>query len=70
MHIARMLPVLLNPEDKDDVKRADSAYSSKRFKNLLNLGRFDNRIKEECSRNSSLSEAAAERNSITSKSRV
>ena len=41
-----MLPMLLDPENQDDYVWADSAYSGKRFKDLLSLAGFENRIHE------------------------
>ena len=39
-----MLPMLLDPENHDDYVWADSAYSVERFKELLSLARFENRV--------------------------
>ncbi len=50
----------------DDYVWADSAYSGERFKDLLILAGFENRIHEKGSRNHPLSAAATERNSIRS----
>jgi len=61
-----MLPMLLDPENHDHYVWADSVYSGERFKDLLSLARFDNRIHEKGSRNHPLSAAATERNSIRS----
>jgi len=41
-----MLPMLLDPENQDDYVWADSAYSGERFKDLLSLAGFENRIHE------------------------
>ena len=54
----------------DDSVWADSAYSGMRFKDLLSLAGFENRIHEKGSRNHSLSAAATERNSIRSQTRA
>jgi len=50
----------------DDYVWADSAYSGERFKDLLSLAGFENRIHEKGSRNHPLSAAATELNSIRS----
>jgi len=65
-----MLPMLLDPENHDDYVWADSAYSGERFKDLLSLAGFKNRIHEKGSRNQPLSAAATERNSIRSQIRA
>ena len=39
---SQMLPMLLEPENQDDYALAYSAY---RFKDLLGLGRFEDRIR-------------------------
>ena len=62
--------MLLDPENQDDYVWADSAYSSKRVKDLHSLAGFENRIHEKGSRNHPLSAAAAERNSIRSQIRA
>ena len=49
---------------------ADSAYSGERFKDLLSLAGFENRIHEKGTRNHPLSAAATERNSIRSQTRA
>ena len=54
----------------DDYVWADSAYSGERFKYLLSLAGFENRIHEKGSRNHPLSAAATERNSIRSQTRA
>ena len=66
IHDSQMLPMLLDPENQDDYVWADSAYSGERFKDLLSLAGFENRIHEKGSRNHPLSAAATERNSIRS----
>ena len=43
---------------------ANSAYSGQRFKDLLSLGVFDNRIHKKGARNLRLNAAATEHNSI------
>ena len=48
----------------DDYICADSAYSGERFKDLLSLARFENRIHEKGSRNHPLSAAATEQNPL------
>ena len=55
---------------KDDYVWADSAYSGERFKDLLSLAGFENRIHEKGSRNHPLSAAAIERDSIKSQTRA
>ena len=70
IHDSQMLPMLLDPENQDDYLWAYSAYSGERFKDLLSLGGFDNRIHEKGSRNHPLSAAATERNSIRSQIRA
>jgi len=62
--------MLLDPENQDDYVWADSAYSGERFKDLLSLAGFENRIHEKGSRNHPLSAAATERNSIRSQIRA
>lgn len=54
-----MLPMLLDLENQDDYVCADLAYSGKRFKDLLSLGGFENRIHGKGSRNHLLSTTAA-----------
>ena len=54
----------------DDYVWADSAYSGERFKDLLSLAGFENRIHEKGSRNHPLNAAATERNSIRSQTRA
>ena len=44
IHDSQMLPMLLDPENQDDYVWADSAYSGERFKDLLSLAGFANRI--------------------------
>ena len=44
IHDSQMLPMLLDPENHDDYVWADSAYSGERFKDLLSLAGFENRI--------------------------
>ena len=61
-----MLPMLLDPENQDHSLWADSAYSRERFKDVLRLAGFDNRIHEKSSRNHPLSAAATDRNCIRS----
>ena len=46
IHDSQMLPMLLDPENQDDYVWADSAYSGERFKDLLSLAGFENRIHE------------------------
>ena len=65
-----MLPMLLDPENQDDYVWADSAYSSERFKDLLSLAGFKNRIHEKGSKNHPLRAAAPERNPIRSQIRA
>ena len=62
--------MLLDPENHDDYVWAESAYSGKRFKDLLGFAGFENRIHEKGSRNHPLSEAATERNSIRSQTQA
>jgi len=62
--------MLLDPENQDDYVWADSAYSGERFKDLLSLAGFKNRIHEKGTRNHPLSAAATERNSIRSQTRA
>ena len=62
--------MLLDPENQDDYVWADSAYSGERFKDLLSLAGFENKIHEKGSRNHPLSAAATERNSIRSQTRA
>ena len=54
----------------DNYVWADSAYSGERFKDLLSLAGFENRIHEKGSRNHPLSTAAIERNSIRYQTRA
>jgi len=61
-----MLPMLLDPENQDDYVWADSTYSGERFKDLLSLAGFENRIHEKGSRKHPLSAAATESNTIRS----
>ncbi len=70
IHDSQMLPMLLDPENQDDYVWADSAYSGERFKDLLSLTGFENRIHEKGTRNHPLSAAATERNSIRSQTRA
>ena len=65
-----MRPMLLDPENQDDYVWTDSAYSSERFKDLLSLARFKNRIHKKGTRNHPLSAAATERISISSQIRA
>ena len=65
-----MLPMLLDPENHNNYVWAYFAYSSERFKDLLSLVGFENRIHEKGSRNHPLSAAATERNSIRSQIRA
>ena len=69
-HDIQMLPMLLDPENQDDYVLANSAYSGERFKGLLSLAGFENRIHEKGTRNHPLSAAAIERNSIRSQIRA
>ena len=62
--------MLLDPENQDHYVWADSAYSVERFKDLLSIAGFDNKIHEKGSRNNALSAAATERNSIRSQTRA
>ena len=62
--------MLLDPENYDDYVWADSAYSGERFKDLLSLAGFEDRIPEKGTRNHPLSADATERNSIRSQTRV
>ena len=70
IHDSQMLPMLLDPENQDDYVWADSAYSGERFKDLLSLAGFANRIHEKGSRNHPLSAAATEHISIRSQTRA
>jgi transposase, IS5 family len=70
IHDSQMLQMLLDPENQDDYVLADSAYSGERFKDLLSLARFKNRIHKKGTRNHPLSAAATERNSIRSQIRA
>ena len=54
----------------NDYVWADSAYSGERFKDLISLAGFENRIHEKGSRKHLLSAAATERNSIRSQTRA
>jgi len=60
----------LDPDNQDDYVWADSAYSGERFKDLLSLAGFENRIHEKGSRNHPLSAAATKRNSIRSQTQA
>ena len=60
----------LDPENQDDYVWADSAYSGERFKDLLSIAGFKNRIHEKGTRNHPLSADATERNSIRSQIRA
>ncbi len=51
-----MLPMLLDPENHNNYVWAYFAYSSERFKDLLSLVGFENRIHEKGSRNHPLSQ--------------
>ena len=62
--------MLLDPENQDDYVWADSAYSGERFKDLLSIAGFENRIHEKGTRNHPLSADATERNSIRSQTRA
>jgi len=62
-----MLPMLLDPENHDDYVWANSG---ERFKDLLSLAGFENRIHEKGSRSHPLSAAAIERNSNRSQIRA
>ena len=70
IHDKQMHTILLDPENHDDYVWAVSAYSGRRFKDLLSLAEFENRINEKGSRNYPLSAAAIERNSIRSQTRA
>ena len=62
--------MFLDPENHVDYVWADSAYSGERFKDLLSLAGFKNRIHEKVSRNQPLSAASTELNSIRSQNRT
>ena len=62
--------MLLDPENHEDYIWAYSAYSGERFKDLLSLAGFENRIHEKGTRNHPLSAAATERNSIRAQIRA
>ena len=61
--------MLLDPKNQDDYVWADSVNPGEHFKDLLNLGGFENRIHEKGSRNHPLSAVATDRNSIRSQIR-
>ena len=44
IHDSQMLPILLYPENQDDYGWADSVCSGERFKDLLSLTGFENRL--------------------------
>ena len=70
IHDSQMLPRLLIPENEYDGMWADSAYSDKRFQDLLSLGGFESLIYEKGTRNHPLNEAAKKLNRIKSKTRA
>lgn len=66
IHDSQMLPMLLDPENRDDYVWADSAYAGECFEKLLNPHGFENCTHEEANRNHPLSDAAKKRNYIKS----
>ena len=67
IHDSQMLLMLLDPDNHDDYLWADFG---ERFKDLLSLARFKNRIHKKGTRNHPLCAVATERNSISSQIRA
>lgn len=65
IHDSQMLPILLDPENRDDFAWADSAYSGECLKDLLKVGNFESCIHEKGARDHPPRDAA--KNNIISR---
>lgn len=66
IHDSQMLPRLLDPDNEHNFVWADSAYSGRKFQELLKLGGFESLIHEKGTRKHPLDEAAKEFNRVKS----